>query len=55
MGKISIFWKEGCPHCQKAKEYLTASNIPYHSYDITEDEHLRMLSIYLTVGEFEGL
>ncbi len=48
MGKISIFWKSGCPHCQKAKEYLAARNIPYHSYDITGDEHLRMLSIYLS-------
>ncbi len=48
MGKISIFWKEGCPHCQKAKEYLTARNIPYQSYNITEDAHLRMLSIYLS-------
>ena len=48
MGKISIFWKEGCPHCQKAKEYLAARNISYQSYNITEDEHLRMLSIYLS-------
>ncbi len=48
MGKISIFWKKGCPHCQKAKEYLAARNIPYQSYDMTEDEHLRMLSIYLS-------
>ena len=48
MGKISIFWKEGCPHCQKAKEYLAARNIAYQNYDITEDAHLRMLSIYLS-------
>ncbi len=48
MGKISIFWKEGCPHCGKAKDYLTARNIPYQSLDITEDAHLRMLSIYLS-------
>ena len=48
MGQISIFWKEGCPHCRKAKNYLTARNIPYQSLDITEDAHLRMLSIYLS-------
>ena len=29
-GKISIFGKSGYPHCQKAKEYLAARNIPYH-------------------------
>ncbi|MEM9905072.1 MAG: glutaredoxin domain-containing protein [Cyanobacteria bacterium P01_D01_bin.44] len=48
MGQISIFWKEGCPHCSKAKEYLAARHIPYQSLDITEDAHLRMLSIYLS-------
>ena len=48
MGQISVFWKEGCPHCVKAKEYLTARHIPYQSLDITEDAHLRMLSIYLS-------
>ncbi|ESA33932.1 glutaredoxin-3 [Leptolyngbya sp. Heron Island J] len=48
MGQISIFWKEGCPHCSKAKNYLTARNITYQSLDITEDAHLRMLSIYLS-------
>ena len=48
MGQISIFSKEGCPHCQKAKEYLAARNIPYQSYNISEDAHLRLLSIYLS-------
>jgi len=48
MGQISIFWKEGCPHCSNAKNYLTARNIPYQSLDITEDVHLRMMSIYLS-------
>ena len=48
MGQISVFWKEGCPHCVKAKEYLTARHIPYQSLDITEDAHLRLLSIYLS-------
>ena len=48
MGQISIFWKEGCPHCKKAKDYLAARNIPYRSFDITEDARLRMLSIYLS-------
>ncbi|MEM1253895.1 MAG: glutaredoxin domain-containing protein [Cyanobacteria bacterium P01_H01_bin.21] len=48
MGQISIFWKEGCPHCAKAKKYLAARHIPYQSLDITENAHLRLLSIYLS-------
>ena len=48
MGQISIFWKQGCPHCKKAKDYLAARNIPYQSFDMTEDARLRMLSIYLS-------
>ncbi len=48
MGKITIFWRQGCPHCQRAKEYLTAKNIPYEGIDITNDERARLEMIYLS-------
>ena len=48
MGKISIFWKENCPHCRKAKEYLSTREIPYEGYNIGESDRLRMMSIYLS-------
>ena len=48
MGKITIFWRQDCPHCQRAKEYLAAKNIPYEGIDITNDERARLEMIYLS-------
>ncbi len=32
-----IFGKATCPHCQRAKQYLDAANIPYTYHDVVRD------------------
>ena len=48
MGKITVFFKQGCPHCQQAKALLASKNIPFEGIDITDNERLRLLMIYLS-------
>ncbi|OIN10000.1 glutaredoxin family protein [Oceanisphaera psychrotolerans] len=33
-----LFGKEGCPHCQKAKDYLHRAGIEYRYHDVVRDE-----------------
>jgi len=33
MGKITIFFKENCGHCKRAKELLAAKHVPYEGID----------------------
>lgn len=48
MGQITIFFKESCRHCQRAKALLSSKQIPYKAIDITHDEYQRLLMIYLS-------
>lgn len=48
MGKITVFFKQGCKHCQRAKALLTSKNIPFEGIDITHNERQRLLMIYLS-------
>lgn len=48
MGKIVIFGKENCGHCQRAKALLESKDIPYEGINLTNDERMRILSIYLS-------
>ncbi|MEM9510077.1 MAG: glutaredoxin domain-containing protein [Cyanobacteria bacterium P01_E01_bin.35] len=48
MGKIIIFFKESCGHCQRAKTLLSSKQIPYEAIDITNDEYQRLLMIHLS-------
>ena len=38
--KIEIFSKANCPNCKQAKRLLTANNLEYIEYDVSQPEHL---------------
>ncbi|MCS7280213.1 MAG: glutaredoxin family protein [Desulfobacterota bacterium] len=49
MGKIKIFYKNGCPQCSETvrlKRYLTQERIPFEEYDIETAEGLAEAAFY---------
>ncbi len=36
--KIRVFSTKTCPHCVRAKEFLTDNNIEYEDIDVAEDQ-----------------
>lgn len=48
MGKITVFFKQGCKHCQRAKTLLTSKHASFDAIDITHDERQRLLMTYLS-------
>ncbi len=41
MAKVEIYTWDTCPYCRRAKELLTAKDVDFTEYDITEDEEAR--------------
>lgn len=35
--QLILYSQPGCPPCQAAKEFLTKSNVPFVTKDVTED------------------
>ncbi|MBU7007895.1 glutaredoxin family protein [Phosphitispora fastidiosa] len=35
---VTIYTKDGCPHCQAAKEHFSRQNIDYTEINISEDK-----------------
>ncbi|MBN1771406.1 MAG: glutaredoxin family protein [Deltaproteobacteria bacterium] len=36
-GKVAIYLTQGCPHCRRAKEWMTRAGIPFVEHDIEAD------------------
>ncbi|MFC4257731.1 glutaredoxin domain-containing protein [Marinobacter lacisalsi] len=37
-GKVILYATDWCGYCEKTRQYLTSSDIPYHEYDIEKSE-----------------
>lgn len=48
MKKITIYTKENCPYCTKAKELLSSRQLSYQEIRIDLDEHQREEMIRLS-------
>lgn len=48
MGKIVVFSKSNCPHCDDAKAFLDEVDLPYHERVVESDIPNRMLMSYLS-------
>lgn len=48
MGKIVIFSKPHCSHCDGVKARLKANAIPYHDIDVSDDSDKQQLMTFLT-------
>ncbi|MBE9169915.1 glutaredoxin family protein [Pleurocapsales cyanobacterium LEGE 06147] len=51
MGKVTIFFKENCGHCKRAKELLAAKHVAYEGIDITNNEPQRLLMVHLSARQ----
>lgn len=36
-GRVAIYLTQGCPHCRRAKEWMTRHGVPFVEYDIEAD------------------
>lgn len=47
---IRIYFKPSCPHCTKAKEYLTSNDIEYEEIDLSKKENREERKFYRSLG-----
>ncbi|MDE3060350.1 MAG: glutaredoxin 3 [Pseudomonadota bacterium] len=50
MANVTIYTKDYCPYCNKAKALLTRKGKPFHEIDITHDEKLQQEMIARSGG-----
>lgn len=47
--KVVIYSTQWCPYCKKAREYLTAQNIPFDERDIEQGD-IKIDTLYGSIG-----
>ncbi len=47
-GRVQVYSTKTCPHCVRAKEYLSANNIEFEEIDVSEDQEKAREMVELT-------
>ena len=53
MGKVTIFTRDGCPFCAKAKELLSTKGVQFHEVSLSKTPEWRPLLFILAGGRQE--